>query len=119
MQKFRHFQVKKRTQRVGDFSSSLFIVLFAVEVSSCIRNQCQLLTLHHFCHALILSPIFFSDQTGYFFPGLVKNTSKFIKPCSKEIIDWIKSLQGGKQKVFLLTNSYINYTNLLMNYAVG
>ena len=63
--------------------------------------------------------IFFSDQNGYFFPVIAKNTSKFIKPCSKKIIDWIKSLRDGKQKVFLLTNSYIDFTNLLMNFAVG
>ena len=58
-------------------------------------------------------------QQGYYFSNVVKNTSKFVKPCSKKIIEWIKSLKGGKQKVFLLTNSFIDYTNLLMNYAVG
>lgn len=58
-------------------------------------------------------------QQGYFFSSMEKNTSKFVKPCSKQITDWIKSLKGGKQTVFLLTNSFIDYTNLLMNYAVG
>ncbi|XP_073238893.1 5'-nucleotidase domain-containing protein 1-like [Porites lutea] len=67
----------------------------------------------------VFNPLNFSDQNGYFFPVITKNTSKFIKPCSKKIIDWIKSLRDGKQKVFLLTNSYIDYTNLLMNFAVG
>ncbi|XP_020623824.1 5'-nucleotidase domain-containing protein 1-like [Orbicella faveolata] len=67
----------------------------------------------------IFNPSSFGAQQGYYFSNVVKNTSKFVKPCSKKIIEWIKSLKGGKQKVFLLTNSFIDYTNLLMNYAVG
>ena len=80
-----------------------------------LNSSCIICPLHYF-------PIqfYFSDQKGsYFFPGMVKNTAKFVKPCSKKIIDWIKALKDGKQKVFLLTNSYIDYTNLLMKYAVG
>lgn len=50
---------------------------------------------------------------------MAKHTAKYIKPCSQNIIDWIKALKAGGQKVFLLTNSYIDYTSLLMNYAVG
>lgn len=58
-------------------------------------------------------------QQGYFFDRLENNISTFVKPCSKKITEWIKSLKAGKQQVFLLTNSFIDYTNLLMNYAVG
>ena len=58
-------------------------------------------------------------QQGYYFSSVAKNTSKFVKPCSKKIMEWIKSLKEGKRKVFLLTNSFIDYTNLLMDYAVG
>ncbi|XP_078356081.1 5'-nucleotidase domain-containing protein 1-like, partial [Oculina patagonica] len=65
------------------------------------------------------NPSSFGAQHGYFFHTLENNISTFVKPCSKKITNWIKSLKGGKQQVFLLTNSFIDYTNLLMNYAVG
>ncbi|XP_068707515.1 5'-nucleotidase domain-containing protein 1-like [Montipora foliosa] len=68
---------------------------------------------------LIFSPAAFSDHNGYFFPSMVKDTAKFIKPCSKKIVEWIKTLKAGQQKIFLLTNSFIDYTNVLMNFAVG
>lgn len=68
---------------------------------------------------LIFSPSAFSDRNGYFFPSMVKDTAKFIKPCSKKIVEWIKTLKAGQQKIFLLTNSFIDYTNVLMNFAVG
>lgn len=67
----------------------------------------------------IFNPSSFGAQQGYYFSSVKQNTSKFVKPCSKKIIEWIKSLKEGKQTVFLLTNSFIDYTNLLMNYAVG
>ncbi|XP_074609660.1 5'-nucleotidase domain-containing protein 1-like isoform X1 [Acropora palmata] len=67
----------------------------------------------------IFSPNSFSDDNGYYFPVIVKNTAKYIKSCSQKIVDWIRALRAEGKKVFLLTNSFIDYTNVLMNFAVG
>lgn len=62
---------------------------------------------------------YFADDNGYYFPVIVKNTAKYIKSCSQKIVDWIRALRAEGKKVFLLTNSFIDYTNVLMNFAVG
>lgn len=69
---------------------------------------------------IIFNPSSFKiDKQEQYFYNLKRDISKFVKPSTQKIINWIKSMKETQQTVFLLTNSDIDYTNLLMNYAVG
>ena len=57
--------------------------------------------------------------TGNYFPTLREETAKYVKPCAQELIQWLSSLRNDGKQVFLLTNSFIDYTSLLMDFAVG
>ena len=63
--------------------------------------------------------IFYQAGTGKFFPALREETKKYVKPCAQELVDWLLSLRSAGKQVFLLTNSYIDYTTLLLDFAVG
>jgi len=56
---------------------------------------------------------------GYYFPDLRADVSKFIelRPSVKEYLSKVR--KDTSTKVFLLTNSGFDYTNLLLNYAFG
>ncbi|XP_032229401.1 5'-nucleotidase domain-containing protein 1 [Nematostella vectensis] len=68
---------------------------------------------------LNFSPSSFSEKKGKYFPTITQNPSNFIKLCSPEVLKWIKSLSTERRKVFLLTNSYIDYAGFLLEYAAG
>ena len=61
----------------------------------------------------------FPAKKGNYFQSIIENPSKYIKPCPQKVINWIKSLSDEKRKVFLLTNSYIDYASFLLEFAVG
>ncbi|KAK3738461.1 hypothetical protein QZH41_017091, partial [Actinostola sp. cb2023] len=68
---------------------------------------------------LNFSPSSFQAKKGNYFQSIIENPSKYIKPCPQKVINWIKSLSDEKRKVFLLTNSYIDYASFLLEFAVG
>jgi len=71
--------------------------------------------------ALILNFDFlsFKKSSGIFFPSIIKDTSTYVKKCSKQLIDWVKMLKENGKTTMLITDSYGNFSNLLMEYAVG
>ena len=60
-----------------------------------------------------------AEHRGYFFSTIKSNPDKFVKKCPKDIIDWLIQLKHSGKITFLITQSHVDYTKFLMNYALG
>ncbi|XP_065057438.1 5'-nucleotidase domain-containing protein 1-like isoform X2 [Rhopilema esculentum] len=64
-------------------------------------------------------PKCFSEHRGYFFSAIKENAKKYIKKCPDDVIRWFKDLRKAGKILFLVTQSYIEYTRFLMEWALG
>ncbi|UJR07753.1 hypothetical protein I4U23_012037 [Adineta vaga] len=61
----------------------------------------------------------FNDfNRGNYFSSIEKNPEKFIYQRS-DVRQWLEKLRENKKRLFLATNSRLDYTNLLTSYAFG
>jgi len=56
---------------------------------------------------------------GRFFQEVIDNTHKYIYKATPQVIEWLKSLKSRGVMLFLITNSFAEYTHLLMTYCYG
>lgn len=66
----------------------------------------------------IFSPEALSQSRGKFFRELKSSTGKYIHQ-RNDLLQWLKEIKKDKQRIFLLTNSRIDFTALLMSFAFG
>ena len=62
---------------------------------------------------------FVSDDKGYFYPALKADISKYIKPTSQKLKEWLKKLRKDGKKVFLITNSQADFSMFALENAFG
>lgn len=61
----------------------------------------------------------FPQNKGLYFPALKADVSKYIHE-RQDVRDWLTHLRNNmKVRIFLLTNSHADYSNLLLNHAFG
>ena len=60
-----------------------------------------------------------AEHRGYFFSAIKENAKKYIKKCPDDVIRWFKDLRKAGKVLFLVTQSYIEYTRFLMEWALG
>ena len=60
-----------------------------------------------------------SKGLGWYFPALVSDTGRYIRRASPRLVDWLRLLRAQQRRLFLLTNSHSDYTELLMRFAFG
>ena len=42
-----------------------------------------------------------------------------MKKCPRDVINWLKNLKHAGKVVFMITQSHVDYTKFLMQYALG
>ena len=62
---------------------------------------------------------FYIEHKGYFFSTIKNDPSKYVKECPTDVMDWLKSLRDSGKIIFLITQSHVDYTKFLMQYALG
>jgi len=58
------------------------------------------------------------DQ-GHFFPNIKRNPEKFLHKVPDTLLEFVKILQRQNKKVFLMTNSRADFTEVVCDYALG
>jgi len=64
------------------------------------------------------SPALFHDKKGTFFPAIQKDPEKFIVPRPK-VTRWLRELKEKGIRIFLVTNSHVDFASHLMDTAFG
>jgi len=58
-------------------------------------------------------------EHGSYYPEIKKNPGNYILKASQQLVDGLQHLKDGGIKLFLITNSSPDYTELVMKYAFG
>ena len=65
------------------------------------------------------TPSNFATNTGGYFPLIKANPGDYLVPTSAIFKSWLQSLRANGVRLFLLTNSHSDYTNLLLTFCYG
>jgi hypothetical protein len=66
------------------------------------------------------APEAFGLRRGYFFPEIIDSTAQYVRAVTPAVISWLNSLrQLRTTRLFLLTNSHSDFTEMLLNFAYG
>lgn len=60
----------------------------------------------------------FIDNTGEYYRDVKQNPSKYLKKCSNEFLEWLKSLKAAGKVTFLITGSKNDYGNYIAEYCL-
>ena len=77
--------------------------------------------MHLYVHLKVscISFLFFSENSGYFFPVLKKTPEKYYQPCSEGVKQWLMDLKADKKCVFLTTSSHIDFASVTAKAVLG
>lgn len=60
-----------------------------------------------------------SEEKGMFFPSMKNDVVKYVKRTPKKVIDWVRNLRKAGKVTFLATDSYADFADCMLQYAVG
>lgn len=63
--------------------------------------------------------LYFAEHRGYFFSTIKNDPDRYVKKCPVDVIDWLQKLKKAGKITFMATQSHVDYTKFLMEYAIG
>ena len=61
----------------------------------------------------------FGAGGGFFFPVLKQQPETYIHRASQQLVDWLEGMRAKGARLFLLTNSHVDFASFLLTFAFG
>lgn len=59
------------------------------------------------------------EEKGMFFLSMKNDVAKYVKRTPKKVLDWVRNLRKAGKVTFLATDSYADFADCMLQYAVG
>lgn len=68
---------------------------------------------------LMFTPAHFAENKGKFFSQIKQHPEKYYKPCTPQVLSWLRELKAKNKILFVLTGSFVDYANHTATTCLG